>query len=165
MPVIEPGQTALECADCEKELPIEEFRVEHKKTYPDGNYRSTRCRVCRMKFREAQKLNKAESGSKSIIRPARNPRTKFYWYAKRYYGLDPEQADDLIKDSSGLCAICGNQFRPDRYEPHIDHCHSTNKVRDLLCRDCNLLVGHLENNVGSINKAIQYIKHHGKRNR
>ena len=58
------------------------------------------------------------------------------------YGLTLEQYTALAKKQSGVCAVCGNP--PKDRVLDVDHCHTTGKVRGLLCWPCNIAVGHLE---------------------
>lgn len=41
----------------------------------------------------------------------------------------------LFREQDGVCAICGNP--PKKRPLHIDHNHSTGRVRGLLCFRCN----------------------------
>ena len=62
--------------------------------------------------------------------------------------------DTLFQTQQGKCAICGiSQEELDaRYPRHapvyrkfiIDHCHSTGKIRGLLCGPCNNFLGIVE---------------------
>jgi hypothetical protein len=40
----------------------------------------------------------------------------------------------------------------------IYHCHTTGKVRGLLCVNCNLAIGLLKDNPDLLNKAASYLK-------
>jgi hypothetical protein len=43
------------------------------------------------------------------------------------------------------CGICGTPIPPPpSRKAHVDHCHDTGKVRGILCRGCNLSLGHYE---------------------
>lgn len=66
----------------------------------------------------------------------RNTKTRLV----RQYGITFEQYLEMLKKQAGECAICENQMR----QPHIDHDHSTGRVRGLLCATCNTAVGKLE---------------------
>lgn len=81
------------------------------------------------------------------------------------YGLTLEQYVDLLEKQNYKCAIEGCSFRHrheewfaipprrrgDRGRPNynrfllcVDHCHSTGRVRGLLCSRCNLALGAIE---------------------
>ena len=39
----------------------------------------------------------------------------------------------------------------------IDHCHSTGKIRGLLCDRCNHGLGHFKDDINLLIKAIEYL--------
>ena len=41
---------------------------------------------------------------------------------------------------------------------NVDHCHITNKVRGLLCHDCNRALGLLKDNTSILSSAINYLQ-------
>ncbi|WP_254716163.1 endonuclease VII domain-containing protein [Actinomadura sp. WMMB 499] len=55
----------------------------------------------------------------------------------RTYGLGPGEYDKLFEAQGGVCAGCR---QPRRERLSVDHCHTTQLVRGLLCRRCN---GHI----------------------
>lgn len=62
----------------------------------------------------------------------------------------------MLVDQMSRCMIC-----PDEIElrtAHIDHCHETGAVRGLLCRSCNLGLGHFKDRVELLEKAMTYLK-------
>lgn len=58
------------------------------------------------------------------------------------------------------CPIC------ERHETEVgrimvvDHCHKTGKVRGLLCHLCNVGIGNLQENIDTLQKAINYLSIH-----
>jgi hypothetical protein len=42
----------------------------------------------------------------------------------------------------------------------VDHDHSTNKVRGLLCRPCNHAIGLLKDDSRNADRASEYLKAH-----
>jgi hypothetical protein len=42
----------------------------------------------------------------------------------------------------GKCQLCKSALD----NPVLDHCHKTGHVRGVLCRGCNAMLGHIENN-------------------
>lgn len=74
----------------------------------------------------------------------------------RLYGLEPEKFYRLKEKQEGRCAICDETPAPAR-ELDVDHDHTTNRVRGLLCRRCNLLLGLVDR--VSIERVIGYLAH------
>jgi hypothetical protein len=64
------------------------------------------------------------------------------------------EAVEALSEALGhRCQICGS--RPAKL--NVDHCHVTNKFRGLLCRLCNLGLGHFEDDVNRLKCAILYL--------
>jgi hypothetical protein len=40
----------------------------------------------------------------------------------------------------------------------LDHCHKKNKVRGIICRDCNFGLGNFKDNIKTLIKAIKYLR-------
>lgn len=73
----------------------------------------------------------------------------------RRYGLSKADYERMLVRQSGRCAICLKV--PD--EPLcVDHCHKTGQVRGLLCRRCNLGLGHFSDDLDVFSRATRYLK-------
>ncbi len=46
-----------------------------------------------------------------------------------------------MNKQQGCCKDCGTGFSILPVQYHIDHCHSTGVIRDLLCNACNIKRG------------------------
>lgn len=66
------------------------------------------------------------------------------------YGVDKFMFEAMYFEQDGQCLIC-----EDQEAVAIDHCHDTGRVRGLLCRGCNTLLGFMENPL-KFNNALQY---------
>lgn len=75
------------------------------------------------------------------------------YYRNKKYGLSDESFEQMFKEQNGLCAIC--QIKPAIL---VDHCHTTNKVRGLLCNPCNQAIGLFAENVRTIAASIVYLE-------
>lgn len=75
---------------------------------------------------------------------------------EREFGISREEYILLEEKQKGLCAICGKEERNKNLS--VDHCHETNKVRGLLCTNCNRAIGLLKDNVQILKNAIKYLK-------
>lgn len=99
-------------------------------------------------------------------------KTRFKVYVKRYYqehprrkeqtierwGISVEEYNKLFEDQEGCCAICGKHHSEFKLRLYIDHCHTTNKIRGLLCQQCNVGLGAFKDSVLNLKQAIYYLE-------
>ncbi len=154
--ILTPGQTHAVCSDCEEELPIDRFTVNARGQYPDGSCRYNQCKDCRYARHRDRRLTGYRTAK------TENPRHWFYNNLRVKHGLGPDDVDDLLILSSGLCAICDKAFKNTKNEPHLDHDHKTGEVREFLCSRCNTMVGLIED-FRFLKRAVDYVKMHRKR--
>lgn len=80
------------------------------------------------------------------------------------YGLTPQDYETMLKAQDGKCAIC-RELPSDRrtvngrpyVQLDVDHCHATQKVRGLLCYNCNAILGQARDSVAVLTAAIAYL--------
>ena len=113
----------------------------HKDKYRKSGYSYT-CSEC------SRSTKKKEDPYKARVR-----------HIRFKYGMSVEDYDKLYQDQEGKCAICGSNGQTVLY---IDHCHSTNDVRGLLCQPCNSGLGMFKDNPELLNSAIAYLKKKGQ---
>lgn len=78
---------------------------------------------------------------------------------KYRYNLDYDDYNKMYEDQDGKCAICGlNKDLGTSKGLLVDHCHETNKVRGLLCNNCNSGLGKFMDNIELLNNAINYLQ-------
>lgn len=65
------------------------------------------------------------------------------------YDLTPEQYEQL----GSSCSVCGGSTRL-----AVDHCHSSGKVRGLLCMNCNLVIGHAKDDPERLRALAVYLE-------
>ena len=54
------------------------------------------------------------------------------------------------------CSACGKDCsKPGQM--HVDHCHSTGRVRGVLCFNCNAALGHVGDSIKRLNMLVDYI--------
>ena len=80
---------------------------------------------------------------------------------KKAYGITLEEYEELLSKQNGKCVICNidnnGKYRSKLRAFAVDHCHSTGKIRGLLCSDCNTGIGLLKDNVNFLESAIKYL--------
>ena len=80
---------------------------------------------------------------------------------KKAYGITFNEYEELLSKQDGKCAICGidnnGKYRNKPRAFAVDHCHTTGKIRGLLCSDCNTGIGLLKDNINFLQSAINYL--------
>jgi len=79
------------------------------------------------------------------------------------YGITIEEKWAMIESQGNSCAICKEPFKKTRFT-HVDHCHSTGKIRGILCHACNTSLGGFKDSPKLLQRAIHYIDYHAKQN-
>lgn len=77
-------------------------------------------------------------------------------YMKRVYGISLEEYNVMLAEQQGVCKVCS---RPPALKAlAIDHCHTTGKVRGVLCHYCNTALGSVNDSVETLMKLINYLE-------
>jgi Recombination endonuclease VII len=85
-------------------------------------------------------------------------------HLRRVYGLTPEQVLAMLEEQGSACGLCGKPFGEASGERmHIDHCHETGHVRALLCHNCNVGIGHFQDDEALVLRAAAYLRTHRER--
>ena len=76
------------------------------------------------------------------------------------HGITISMYDEMMNNQNGRCAICKNVPKEDSLKRtfHIDHCHSSGRIRGLLCKDCNHMLGFARDNPNTLIQAAEYLK-------
>lgn len=118
--------------------------------------KKTRCRECR----------------KVVDGAHRATRSPEYWHrkqrdrhAKENYGISAEDIQRMTDSQGGRCAICdrdpATRFTATRTKGlHVDHDHTTGKVRAMLCSACNLALGKMDDDPALLRRAAEYLEKH-----
>ena len=108
---------------------------------------------------EAWKEWRKDICTKNRKKPQSKEQQKNYKLLKKY-GITLAQRNFLSEQQNHQCLICERQTN----YLVVDHCHSTGKVRGLLCRACNAALGVLGDTPIGLQKAIDYLNAHVERN-
>lgn len=107
-----------------------------------------------VKIRENERRAKRYYADHAKIR-AQIRRAKFL----RKYGITPEQADQMLVEQGGVCAICKTSEWT-KAGPSVDHCHTTGRVRAILCNRCNAAIGFAKEDPERLRAAAAYLEQH-----
>jgi hypothetical protein len=167
-----------QCSRCKAQKPTLEFN-KHGGT-KDGLQKH--CKSCRLEYRKNNKEKIAKTNKIRLLDPKnaiKNRNRAKLWnknnpekrriiiqknHYKRRYGLTLEQKQFLIDSQDSKCAICKNDLKS-THDVCVDHDHKTEIVRGILCRKCNLGIGHLNDSTDILKSAIMYLnKYKGEAN-
>ena len=106
-----------------------------------------KCRQCK------RDRNNRPSEAVKASRARRGPA----YHLARTYGITVDDVEALIAEQGGNCKTCE---RPFVGRPHVDHCHTSGKVRGLLCGPCNRALGLIRDEVSTLSRMIDYLRAH-----
>lgn len=127
-----PWQT---CTTCKLQKNLTEFT-------PDKRVRNGHTRQCKA----CNKLWRQANPEKARLKP---------------YNLSLAEFDRMWDEQNGACFGCFKTFkRLGRHKEvaHVDHCHVSNKVRGLLCQDCNVSIGRLKDRPEVLRRLADYLE-------
>src|SRR6266850_2726461 len=127
------GQIVKLCFRCKHLKPIENYSPDTRRT--DGKQG-----VCKNCFNISQNERRT---------PEQNRDNNL----KTNYGIDDTIYKLMYKNQEGKCLIC-KQFSE---RLSVDHCHNYGHVRGLLCINCNMGIGNLQDNPLNTEMANRYI--------
>ena len=128
------------CCTCKVEKPLEEFYRNAKGAFG----RHSRCISC------------TKIGLKATYKKLGKNH-----YLKATYGITEQDMKDLHTSQNGKCAICNtdiNLSERNKRSACVDHCHTTGKVRALLCNHCNRGLGMFLDNPQLLRNAATYLE-------
>ena len=142
-------QFLKQCSRCRKQKWNTEFHFNSK--LPDKI--NSWCKECDSKRRQKYHQKCYQNNSKYF--KINNLKLKF--------GLTLNDYELMLKSQNGVCKICR---RPEISKHHngnikqlsVDHDHKTNKVRGLLCANCNHMLGNARDNPETLKQAIKYLE-------
>ena len=105
------------CSKCGVEQPLKNFHKDSKRS--DGH--RSNCKGCYSLFHK----NYYEQNTKKV-----KLKNKRIWL-ERKYNMSVEEYEDIKNKQNGKCAICLNTLE-EGFLSHVDHDHSSGKVRGIL---------------------------------
>ena len=74
------------------------------------------------------------------------------------YGITTKDYNVYFTKQEGCCAICGVHQADLTKEFVVNTCHTTDRVKGLLCVKCNSGLGNFKDSVEILEKAIKYLE-------
>lgn len=156
---------------CGRDLPLSEYTPT-----PRGKFGcASRCRECLRSIQKQWRVDnpdkekaKHERHAKKFPNSNREKAKKSYHKNStaenrerrliQLYGMTQADYDRILAEQGGRCLIC-EQLPVDDNDFHIDHDHASEEkgCRGILCRRCNIGLGHFRDNQKSLVKAALYL--------
>jgi hypothetical protein len=153
------------CSACKVEKEISEFS---KDKFEKSGY-CYKCKICRNKYYQEYYKNNPEKTKIKNNKQIEN-RKNYYLsengikssrkaHLKRKYNITLEEYEEMNTLQNGKCAICSKTEMNNKNSVLcVDHDHTTNKVRGLLCGLCNTALGNFLDNKTNLFQAIKYLE-------
>lgn len=139
------------CNSCGKATPLENIAAN-----------SAVCKQCKAEYNKEYRRKNKESLAEKKKEYYDNNKEKRQnsWYL-REYGISLEDFNEMRENQQNRCAICDiHEIHAPKSILFVDHCHSSGKVRALLCHHCNSGLGLFKDNALFLNTAILYLEQH-----
>lgn len=131
----------------------------HPSKYPQKQFKPKDCRWCGKVF------NPTGPSHHYCTDPCRK-QVYIDKHYKRNYGVGYRWVIAKLEEQEWKCGVCksfGFKMREDHISGlNLDHCHTTGKVRALLCHNCNRGLGLFQDNPEYLRSAANYIEVHNE---
>jgi len=129
------------CTLCEQMKPVSAFRFVDKKR----GFRASRCNECDKVYNQKRLAEQTERA--------------YRWkYIKEKTTEVQKVYSKMLKKQDYKCRICGISTEELDKNLCVDHCHTTEKIRGLLCSNCNSVLGFSKDNIDVLKSAIKYLR-------
>lgn len=151
--------THKRCNECKEVLEVSLFRKKKTKRTKQGWSYSTSCIECCRKYtRNYGSQNKEARNKRGKKFREANPEKTRLGYKKatlrKKYRLTIEELEALKNANGNKCWICNKESK----KLYVDHCHTTQKTRGILCPNCNTFLGRVEDNTETVARVILYLQ-------
>jgi hypothetical protein len=120
-----------------------------------GDGKSWHCKTC--SNTRARVNHKIRYETNSAFREA-----KRNTYIKSRHGITLIDYLEKLKAQGSQCSICSLPLPTKGFFTHLDHNHTTGKLRDFLCTNCNRGLGHFQDNPNLLHNAEEYLRRHNE---
>ena len=113
--------------------------------------------------REWSRKNKKKLSAKCKVYYANNGDKIKDYKLRKTFGITLEQYREMSRIQNHTCAICkqpetAREHRGKLRDLSVDHCHKTGRVRGLLCKEHNMMLGLANDNVDVLKGSIVYLE-------
>jgi len=134
---------------------IKEKDAEYSRKYRANNAERIKQKTQTSEFKEKNKQKSAKFRKRNPDLIKNNKRKALLL---KKYNITLEEYDSLLLKQDHKCAICSSDMaQSNKQYLCVDHCHTTGKVRGLLCDKCNMGLGLFQDNIELLQNSITYL--------
>lgn len=161
------------CGICKAELSVldgRKLQIDHD--HFTGKVRGILCITCNLAMKETINVDCMESAiaylelDGNINLDDYSENQEYFSFSKTdynrrksRYGCDKKTFNKMLNYSKCSCYICKKTISSKR-NICVDHCHDTQKIRGILCRDCNSFLGYMADDKKRIKSAMKFLQYH-----
>jgi hypothetical protein len=170
------------CPRCNQVKPWVEFYIQRNRNRP-GPY----CKICCASYKQTRYVPNTPNHAATCkqcggpITPRRSNRPVLFcskqcrqsWHnwkpgaaerrreatRRSAHGVSGEEYARRLADQDGKCRLCGTPEAESRHGVlDVDHCHTSGRIRGLLCHRCNWALGLLGDDPALLRCAAEYLE-------
>jgi len=146
-----PRRSKHLCPTCRAKLEPANYTCTKCGKPRDGSHKSY-CRTC-------DRVRDRERMSDPAKRRLKNRKRTL----RKFYDMTIEEYEHMLERQGGVCAVCkrtNEEAGGKGQHLHVDHCHKTNRVRALLCHQCNAAMGNAGDDPIRLRALADYLEFH-----
>lgn len=114
-----------------------------------------KCRHCKLDL-PLHRFHKDKKTPNGLYHTCRSCRSKY----RRLIDMSESKYKEILASQNNQCAICGKDANEFKTSLNVDHDYQTEKIRGLLCTNCNMGLGHFKDSLSNLHRALMYIAKH-----
>lgn len=131
------------CGRCRKDKPLSEFYRSDAKYY-------SYCKPCHAEYQR----DRNAANPLTYLQKIGQRSNRLY----RNFGITVIQYMVLGDLQGWLCKICDQELEMFSQDTQVDHCHTTERLRGILCGRCNRALGLMDDNPSRLKLAAKYLE-------
>jgi len=160
------------CSKCKEEKPLDQFWKQTQNYNQSGV--TSRCKACliianraryhrdkdkiKVRQKDYRQRNKAAISARSKKWRTENQDKLLSARLKYHYGLSLVDYNQMLVEQNNRCFCCPKEYNGFKDPLHVDHCHTSGKVRRLLCKHCNMVLGAVKESKETLQNLIKYLE-------
>jgi hypothetical protein len=131
--------------------------LEHKKEYQKEYYLKNKKKLLEYR-KNFYNENKEIAIQRSKTWAENNKRRRKHNVLMSTHKISIDDYERMLVEQDYKCYCCSVEHSSLKKGLFVDHCHTTGKVRGLLCNSCNSALGYAKDNITVLANMIKYLE-------